>query len=219
MANRPISSESAILEQARVALTNAQNQPVIANLIAEMGYDSEKLNEGQTVLSETEQAYDLNRKEDDESSAAYDAYASSKEDLDDHYRLLRKKAKVIFRDDPATMELLAVDGSIPAAHTRYMEMVSKFFKEVIPNEVLQQKLAVLKVTPEVLATGQSLIDEVKSNRATYLLEKGESQDATKLKDEAFAKLDDWMSEFYAVARIALDDRPQLLEALSKTVIS
>lgn len=141
MVQKAHSSESAILEQARVALINAQNQPVIANLMAEMGYDSEKLNEGQTVLSETEQAYNLNQKEDDESSAAYDTYASSKENLDDHYRLLRKKAKVIFRNDPATMELLAVDGSIPAAHTRYMEMVSKFYKEVIPSEALQQKLS------------------------------------------------------------------------------
>ena len=53
----------------------------------------------------------------------------------------------------------------------------------------------------------------------YLKEKGESQDATKIKDEVFAKLDDWMSEFYAVAKIALEDNPQLLESLGKLVRS
>ncbi|NLT49572.1 MAG: hypothetical protein GXX85_01480, partial [Ignavibacteria bacterium] len=48
---------------------------------------------------------------------------------------------------------------------------------------------------------------------------GESEDATKEKDAAFAKMDKWMSDFYAVARIALEDKPQLLEALGKIVKS
>ena len=50
-------------------------------------------------------------------------------------------------------------------------------------------------------------------------EKGESQDATKLKDTAFGELDDWMRDFYAVAKIALEDNPQLLESLGKFVRS
>jgi hypothetical protein len=33
----------------------------------------------------------------------------------------------------------------------------------------------------------------------------------------FYKLDDWMSEFYAVPRIGLEDNPQLLESLGKVV--
>ncbi|MDA3893901.1 MAG: hypothetical protein PF517_19755 [Salinivirgaceae bacterium] len=45
-------------------------------------------------------------------------------------------------------------------------------------------------------------------RTEYLKEIGESQEATKAKDNAFAKIDDWMSEFYAVAKIALEDKPQ-----------
>ena len=48
-------------------------------------------------------------------------------------------------------------------------------------------------------------------------EKGESQEATRIKYEAFDRLDTRMSEFYAVVRIALDDSPRLLEAFNKTV--
>ncbi|MGQ7868483.1 hypothetical protein [Sunxiuqinia sp. sy24] len=48
---------------------------------------------------------------------------------------------------------------------------------------------------------------------------GESEDTTKQKDTAFANLDEWMSNFYAVAAIALKDHPQLLEALGKSVRS
>ena len=64
-----------------------------------------------------------------------------------------------------------------------------------------------------------MIADLEAARSEYLKEKGESQDSTKAKEAAFANIDDWMSEFYAVARIGLEDNPQLLEALGKTVRS
>jgi len=77
----------------------------------------------------------------------------------------------------------------------------------------------LKISLEELNATQAQIGELKTTRASYRREVGESQEATKKKDAAFAKIDDWMSEFYAVARIALEDQPQLLEALGKVVKS
>jgi len=64
-----------------------------------------------------------------------------------------------------------------------------------------------------------MIDDLNDARAEYLREIGESQDATKAKNAAFSTIDDWMSEFYAIAEIGLEDNPQLLEALGKTVRS
>jgi hypothetical protein len=48
---------------------------------------------------------------------------------------------------------------------------------------------------------------------------GESQEATRGKDKALAELEEWMSDFYAVARIAMEDQPQLLESLGLLVRS
>ncbi len=61
--------------------------------------------------------------------------------------------------------------------------------------------------------------DLEAARAAYIKEKGESQNATGIKDAAFSKMNDWMSEFYAVARIGLQARPQLMEALGKSVRS
>ena len=50
----------------------------------------------------------------------------------------------------------------------------------------------------------------------YLTQKkkiGEAQQSTKARDVAIDKLDDWMSDFIAIARVALEEKPQFLEKL------
>ncbi|KGN82840.1 hypothetical protein HW49_00680, partial [Porphyromonadaceae bacterium COT-184 OH4590] len=68
-----------------------------------------------------------------------------------------------------------------------------------------------------IAAQLTLLEEVKKKYSDYLKEKGESQQATKDKDEALAKLEKWVREFYAITKIALEDKPQLLESVGKLV--
>jgi hypothetical protein len=74
------------------------------------------------------------------------------------------------------------------------------FKVASTKTDLQSKLARLKITTDDLTAASTLISNLKAARTDYLREKG---DSTKIKDAAFVKIDDWMSEFYAVAKIAL----------------
>ncbi len=68
-----------------------------------------------------------------------------------------------------------------------------------------------------MTAANALLVEVEGARGTYLKEQGESQDATHNKNSVFDQLEDWMKEFYAVAKIALEDRPQLAESLGRLV--
>ncbi|MBI9038875.1 MAG: hypothetical protein JEY97_12135, partial [Bacteroidales bacterium] len=71
----------------------------------------------------------------------------------------------------------------------------------------------LKITLEVLSQANSQLSEVEQAQADYIRESGETQQATEAKDDAFETLDEWMYDFKLVARIALADKPQLLEVL------
>ncbi len=217
MATRPKNSEADTLELYRVALDNAENQSEIATIIAELGYDNAVIGEGKTLLSETRAAYDLNKTEDDETSAAYADFSSKKSQLENTYNIHRKKAKVVFRNDSLTSDKLAISGAMPRTYIKWIEAAKKFYSVASSDTDIQSKLARLKISADDLTAANTLITELEAARAEYLKEKGESQDATKAKDSAFAKMDDWMSEFYAVAKIGLEDNPQLLEALGKTV--
>ena len=50
-------------------------------------------------------------------------------------------------------------------------------------------------------------------------EKGEAQAATKARDAAIDELQDWLSDYLAIAKVALEDNPQLLEGLGVLVRS
>lgn len=216
---RPKLSEAELLERNRVALENAEQQPEIASAMVDIGYDATKIAEGKNLLAETQQAYNFNKTEDDETSEAYSSFEANYDAIDEIYRKHRRKAKVIYRKDPLMLEKLNIDGHMPESYAKWLEVVEKFYTEAIADTAIQEKLARLKIEVEELNAVQARIGELKTARANYRREVGESQEATKKKDAAFAKMDNWMSEFYAFARIALEDQPQLLEALGKVVKS
>ena len=213
-----IQSEKSFLEQSRIVLTNTTSQTKIATILAEFGYNEETLNQGKTLYEEALKAYNFNKQEDLETTEAYALFTQKKEALQQLYRLHRKKAKVIFKKDPMSLTKLNLSGSLPTAYLSWMETLNTFYQEA-QNPELQKRMARLKITPEEVNKGAALITETETARAEYLREKGESQDATKQKDQTFAQLDEWMREFFDVAKIALEDNPQLLESLGKFVRS
>jgi hypothetical protein len=217
MTTRTKPTETGRLEQYRIALDNAEKQARIAAILAELGFTSEVIGEGKTLLLATRQAYDGNQTEDDETTAAYAAFDNKKVLLEDIFDMHRKKAKVVFRNDALTADKLAISGTMPRTYIKWVESAKKFYSVASADTDIQGKLARLKISPEDLTAAVSLITDLEAARSFYLIEKGESQDATKAKDAAFYKIDDWMSEFFAVAKIGLEDNPQLLEALGKIV--
>ncbi len=81
------------------------------------------------------------------------------------------------------------------------------------NPELQAKVARLKLTAEGITKALELIEQVNLLRSEFLIELGESQLSRKTKDEALAAIELWMRDFYAVAKIALDDKVELMKAL------
>ena len=206
-------SEAAILEQYRVALENVKNQPAIATEMAELSYDIPKITEGEQLLATTRGAYDTKQQEDNETIEASATFKKEKEALSEMYKKHRKKAKAILRKQPEALKKLGLTNTTPKAYTNWIETIRTFYSTT--DQAIMEQLATLKITAEDMTTGLAQIQKVEQARAEYLKEVGESEDATKQKDAAFAKLDDWMRDFYAVANIALEDQPQLMEALGR----
>ena len=210
-------SQYATLEQYRVALENVEQQPQISQVMQEFGYEPTVLTEGKELLSTSINAYQNNQVEDDETTEAFANFASKREALLEQYKLDRKKARVVFRNNAVIQDKLVITGRIPSNFLKRLDIIKKFYAVALADEEIQNKLARLRVTADELNQTQQLINEVETARSAYIREKGESQTATQTKDQAFDEIADWMSEFFAVAKIAFEDTPQYLESLGKII--
>ena len=74
-------------------------------------------------------------------------------------------------------------------------------------------LAKFGLNQKKLKEGQAQVNEVEVKLSAQLKEKGEAQNVTQLRDEAFDTLQDWMSDFIAISRIALEEQSQYMEMM------
>lgn len=212
-------TDATLLEQYRVALNNATTNTDIATALTEIGFDETVINEGKALLQSARQAFEVNQTEDDETTQAYATFQERKDTLSATYGKHRKKARVIFRNDAVNTDALALKGEMPQAYIPWLETIKKFYTTADASEDIKTKLGRLSIVAEDITNALTAITELEAARTIYLRERGESQEATQAKDKALSNLGSWMSDFYAVARIALEDQPQLLEVLGKTVRS
>ncbi|RUT78560.1 hypothetical protein DLK05_08255 [Ancylomarina longa] len=219
MEKRKNHSEIQTLESYRVALSNAEAQSDIATTMATYGYTPEVIGEGKKLLADTMNVYNFNKQENNEARASRAEFDAKSSAINNTYSKHRKLARVIFRNDELSLQKLALKGRTPCAYINWLTTTKTFYSEIIADENVQSKLARFKFTKEEAESSLASIADLEACRLTYLREIGESQEATRVKDNTFAELDHWMQDFYTVAKIAMEEKPQLLEAIGILVRS
>ncbi|MDO4228848.1 MAG: hypothetical protein Q4C98_03475 [Capnocytophaga sp.] len=185
--------------------------------LAEYGYDESKISEGKALYDEARKTFDINVKETREETSASLAFQEKYQNIQKKYSVHRKKARIVFEENEEALRQLKLKGSAARAIALAMEEMRAFYQLLDTTPSLLTPLKQLKITEQDIKNQLQEFPEVAKAYATYLQEKGESQQATKDKNKAFEALDKWVSKFYKVAKIALEDRPQLLEALGKFI--
>lgn len=212
-------SELQYLENYRVLFTNLDEVQDLKTELADYGYDDTKIAEGKALFDHTQQLYDQNKQETAEEKEAYAQFSDAFSTLKKAYSKHRKVAKVALMKKPELWKTLAIDGSLSAAYVKAMQEIKTFYEQAQSHSDAKPLLEKFKINQAVVDAQVAQIQQVETLRAKYEKEKGENQNATQQKNKAFTDLSDWIKEFYAVAQIALDDRPQLMESIGKFVRS
>ncbi|MBT0606938.1 hypothetical protein [Aequorivita echinoideorum] len=202
-----------------MALTNAEEQPEIAAAMAQYGYTAARIQEGKDLLETTQDIANTNAKELREEHQSYAEYLPLYTEVRDTYRTHRRLGKVAFKKDHVALSALKLIGQLPVNYIPWLAHVKTFYEGTLSNPNYITKMANFGITEQVLTQTNEKVSQMVNARNVYQKESGEGQDATKHKEEAFENLDEWMSDFYAVARVALREHPQLLESLGKFVRS
>lgn len=212
-------SNEKMLQSYGVMFENIGKNLELKSELAEYGYDEAKIKEGKKLYDEARKTFDVNTKETREETTASQNFQEKYQNFQKIHTTHRKKAKIVFDDNAEAFLQLKLKDTPARAIAKFLEEAKAFYQLISTTETLMTLLKQLKITEQEITKQLQLLKEVEQAHADYQKEKGESQQATKDKNNAFEALDKWVVKFFKVAKIALEDKPQLLEILGKTIRS
>jgi hypothetical protein len=196
-----------------IALQNAAEDEVIKVEMAEFGYTATKIGEGKALYDAAEALHRKQKVEYGEQATATDALNAAWETANDMYMRQIKVARVAFRNERGIQGKLGIDGQRKQTIAGWLGQAKQFYTCALAEASIQATLANFGITVAKLTSAQELVQATEIASVTQSREKGEAQEATRIRDIALEDLYAWMRDFKQIARVALQDVPQHLEKL------
>ena len=198
---------------AQNAISYSLNQPLLKSLLEEYGYTAERIQEGESLNNSASEANKVHKKEYGEQYEATYELNETKVKAGKVYMKHLKVARIALGNDPGPVNALQLAGARSRTLSGWLSQVKAFYSNALNDPSILEALGKYMITEEKLKTGQDAVFETEQKFNKRLKEKGEDQNATKVRDKAMDELDKWISEFTGIARIALEENPQYLEML------
>lgn len=201
------------LQQVRLVVQNSQAVPEIANALADFGFDAARIQTGADLLATAEALTAAQVKEYSEQYQATAELDKAQAAADDLYGLHRRLAKLALSDEPERQKAMLLHENRKRSLDSWLGQAGVFYKNALGDPDVLAALARYNVTEAKLREGQTAVVAVANLNAVQEKEKSDAQKATKSRDAALDALNDWYTEYRELARIALEDNAQRLEAL------
>jgi len=201
------------LAAAGLALTNARSDSDLSGPLAAFGYDAERLTAGWALYEAAAAAQQRFTQEYGEQYSASDAFGAAREAAQAVVSRFVKIARIALKDERGAVATLALEGPRKRTLAGWLAQARQFYANAQADAGVLAALGQFGVTPEQLAAGQAQVNAVEALAAAQKRETGEAQQATQARDGALEALDEWMDDFVAIARIALEENPQWLEKM------
>lgn len=199
---------------AKNAITNGRDVAAISAVLVGHGYDTDTLNEGMALYEVADSLHLKQKQEYGEQYAATGALQAAKEAADKTYMRHLKLARVALKDEKSAEAALQLSGIRKESMSGWIQQAKAFYTNAsTASAAIKQKLAKVSVSEAEITAGVESMKQIEALLSVQLKEKGEAQDATLKRDTALDDLQEWMSDYIAIARVALEDQPQLLETL------
>ena len=202
----------------QLALDNALDNSVIQTHLDDVGYVADRLKAGRAKLLAVQDLYHGQRGEYGQRRDATDGKSTAVDAANQAYLPQLKLARIVIKN-PGDRGLLKLDGDRKEKWSDWRDQVESFYTNILKRPDLQTRLLDVNLTVAKLTAAHNLVEAAFAARDTQSTEYAEAQNATEARDAALDDLRDWMSDYLAAARVALEDQPQLLEALGILVRS
>jgi hypothetical protein len=122
------------------------------------------------------------------------------------YMVCRKVARMLYGKEAAIKKTLGLEGISRRTAAGWVEEAKNFYANALGSESILEGLSRYGISRKKLKEGKKVVADVEKAQAYQEKMKGEAVAATEARDKALKELEDWVTEFWKVCRIAMGDR-------------
>jgi hypothetical protein len=204
------------LSVANLAITNVRASADIQAALATYGYTSERIHQGEQLRDIAKARYQHKITAYGGLRAAADALTSAERQAHATYIRHIKIARVALEGNRGALLALHLVGRRKYTLAGWLMQAQQFYAAALADATIQRKLAEFGLTGIMLKDGMRQIEAVAACYAASRQQRGTAQNATSTRNAALTDLEVWMRDLKTIARVALKDRPQLLEQIGVT---
>jgi len=201
------------LTEAHIAITNVRASADLQAALAAYGYTPERIQQGELLRDTAKAHYQQKIAAYGGLRTAADALTSAERQAQTTYMRQIKIARLALYDDRGALQALHLIGRRKPTLAGWLAQAQQFYAVALADHAIQDKLAAFSLSRSMLQDGAQQIEAVAARHATRRQQRGTAQNATSQRDAALTELETWMRDLKTIARVALKDRPQLLEQI------
>lgn len=190
-------------------LTNAD----ILAALSRFGCDEAKLQTGQQLLDQVEALSSAQLVEYGAQFAATETLQQRWAEAKKTYIRTLKIARIALAGNPKAEAALLLRGRRKQSLAGWLDQATTFYTNLLNDSDLTHQMAGYGYDAARLEAEATLVEAVAEAQAAQKQKKGSARQATRRRDDKIAELDNWLAEFRAIARIALEEQPTALKKL------
>ncbi len=193
-------------------ITNCKNAEILSKL-AKFGVTEATIEEGETLIAETQSSINDQEREHNEKLKAYDHYFTQKELCEDEHKIYSTFAKLVIGSDKELYGILGFNEPLSnRAYDRAAQMEKRYRASLNEPEFIAE-MGTYNITEDIIKGYAANIDIQKKLRIDYDREKGQAENAMEFRNEKLEELQIYYKKLRTVAKVALRKEEQLLEEL------
>jgi len=202
------------LEEVRMAVEGALANPAILSKLSKFGYTQKVLQEGNALIKEVKRVRTWQAEGYGMQKSATQQLQAARQEA--HAMYIRHLSLIRLDLDPQSeyWDVLQLKGVRKQTISGWLGQVTTFYDNI---GRVQDILNKHNITPEEIAQAQAMLAAIAAFKVRQSQGKSEKQQATQQRKEAVRALQRWMRDFLYIARFALKDDKQQLEALGQVV--
>ncbi len=206
-----------ILYLSDICIRNSIASTTIYEAVSQLGYDKQELETGRAMHNElTHLVEHFDRSHSDLKQAYYNRIQAQKQ-VATLYKRHLSIARIAFREDSAATIALDLKGIRATQLSRWINQCRSFYTFLQNNENWLKQLERYNIKTADLQNSLELVNKVEKLEEKVRYNRGISKDSTYKRNQKAQELGQWVNDYLSIARIALSESPQMLEALGVVV--